>query len=106
MLKIFYFFCCFTVFYDYAPKLLCRQIEMIIKAKCNHTTSSLIDTSHDMVEMTAPAQSIDGQTQFGNTRHLESSDCIFVFKNTFSDYEEPPSDEEVSTTFNRRNRSS
>ncbi|XP_018363185.1 PREDICTED: RNA pseudouridylate synthase domain-containing protein 2-like isoform X2 [Trachymyrmex cornetzi] len=48
-----------------------------------------------MVEMTAPTQSVDGHTQFGNTRHLEPSDCIFVFKDTFSDYEEPPSDEEV-----------
>ncbi|KAL0130671.1 hypothetical protein PUN28_002355 [Cardiocondyla obscurior] len=48
-----------------------------------------------MVEMTASTQSVDGQTQFGNARYLEPSDCIFVFKNTFSDYEEPPSDEEV-----------
>lgn len=52
-----------------------------------------------MVETTAPTQSVDGQTQFGNARYLEPSDCIFVFKSTLSDYEEPPSDEEVSTTF-------
>lgn len=53
-----------------------------------------------MVETETPAaepQSIDEQTQFGNTREFEPSDCIFVFKETLSDYEEPASDEEVST---------
>lgn len=50
-----------------------------------------------MVETTTPVQAVDGQTQFGNARTFDSPDCIFVFKNTLSDYEEPPSDEEVST---------
>ncbi|XP_011163395.1 RNA pseudouridylate synthase domain-containing protein 2 isoform X1 [Solenopsis invicta] len=77
-------------------ELLCRRVVAIIGIEWKHTTPSpLTDTSHDMVEMTAPTQSVDGQTQFGHTRLLEPSDCIFVFKNTFSDYEEPPSDEEV-----------
>ena len=40
-------------------------------------------------------QFADGQTQFGNTRCLEPSDSIFVFKETQSDYEEPSSDQEV-----------
>ncbi|KAL6257606.1 hypothetical protein P5V15_011183 [Pogonomyrmex californicus] len=66
----------------------------IIRFKC---TSPLTNTALDMVEMTAPTKS-DGQTQFGNTRQLDPSDCIFVFKNTLSDYEEPLSDEEVSFT--------
>lgn len=57
---------------------------------------SLTDASVSMVETTAPTQVADEQTQFGNTRRLDPSDSIFVFKNTLSDYEEPPSDEEVS----------
>lgn len=77
-----------------------RRVGAIVRAEWKLTTTSpLTDTSLDMVEMTAPTQSVDGQTQFGNTRQLDPSDCIFVFKNTLSDYEEPPSDEEVSTTF-------
>lgn len=47
-----------------------------------------------MVETTS--QLVDSQTQFGNSRILEPSDCLFVFKDTESDYEEPPSDDEVS----------
>lgn len=44
-----------------------------------------------------PAISMDQQTQFGNTRQFnDPSDCMFVFKNTDSDYEEPLSDSEVS----------
>lgn len=39
----------------------------------------------------------DRQTQFGNARQLDPSDSIFVFRDTLSDYEEPPSDNEVST---------
>ena len=39
----------------------------------------------------------DKETQFGNTRNFENpSDCIFVFKDVNSDYEEPSSDTEVS----------
>lgn len=50
-----------------------------------------------MVETTTTKQLADRQTQFGNARQLEPSDCIFVFKGSQSDYEEPPSDgEEVS----------
>ncbi|KAK0083760.1 hypothetical protein PV325_008248 [Microctonus aethiopoides] len=45
-----------------------------------------------MVETTS--QLVDSQTQFGNSRILEPSDCLFVFKDTESDYEEPPSDDE------------
>ncbi|KAK0162586.1 hypothetical protein PV327_006353 [Microctonus hyperodae] len=40
-------------------------------------------------------QLVDSQTQFGNSRILEPSDCLFVFKATESDYEEPPSDDEI-----------
>lgn len=50
-----------------------------------------------MVETNNSTQATDGQTQFGNSRQLDPSDCIFVFKDTQSDYEEPPSDEEVSS---------
>ncbi|KAK2576717.1 hypothetical protein KPH14_005373 [Odynerus spinipes] len=50
-----------------------------------------------MVETTAPTQATERQTQFGNARQLEPSECIFVFKDTLSDYEEPPSDEEIPT---------
>ncbi|XP_031771106.1 RNA pseudouridylate synthase domain-containing protein 2-like [Apis florea] len=49
----------------------------------------------DMVEMTCMQQLTDRQTQFGNTRKLDLSECIFVFKSSQSDYEEPLSDEEV-----------
>ncbi|XP_012151121.2 pseudouridylate synthase RPUSD2 isoform X1 [Megachile rotundata] len=48
-----------------------------------------------MVETISMKLLIDQQTQFGNDRQLEPSDCIFVFKCTESDYEEPSSDEEV-----------
>ncbi|XP_072758356.1 pseudouridylate synthase RPUSD2 isoform X2 [Anoplolepis gracilipes] len=73
------------------------RVDTIIKTDWTHTAvlDTLTDTSIDMVETTAPTQATDGQTQFGNARHLDPSDCIFVFKNTLSDYEEPPSDEEV-----------
>ncbi|XP_076168852.1 pseudouridylate synthase RPUSD2 isoform X1 [Ptiloglossa arizonensis] len=47
-----------------------------------------------MVETTSSKQLTDRQTQFGNTRKLKPLDCIFVFKHTQSDYEEPPSDVE------------
>lgn len=49
-----------------------------------------------MVETNSLINSTDGQTQFGNSRQLDPSDSIFVFKDTTSDYEEPASDEEVS----------
>lgn len=52
-----------------------------------------------MVEATSLKQLIDRQTQFGNARQLDPSDCIFVFKDSPSDYEEPPSDEEVSLVY-------
>ncbi|XP_077266121.1 pseudouridylate synthase RPUSD2 isoform X2 [Temnothorax americanus] len=88
-----------SVFRGRAFDVPSRRVEALIRAewKCATTKSPLTDASRDMVETTAaPTQSVDGQTQFGNTRHFEDpSDCIFVFKNTFSDYEEPPSDEEV-----------
>lgn len=47
-----------------------------------------------MVETSAANQitGCDVQTQFGNGRQLDVSDCIFVFKDTQSDYEEPLSD--------------
>ncbi|XP_051157764.1 pseudouridylate synthase RPUSD2-like [Leptopilina boulardi] len=48
-----------------------------------------------MVETKILTNSTDGQTQFGNSRQLDPSDCIFVFKDTISDYEEPASDDEV-----------
>ncbi|XP_043462612.1 RNA pseudouridylate synthase domain-containing protein 2-like isoform X1 [Leptopilina heterotoma] len=48
-----------------------------------------------MVETNSVINSTDGQTQFGNSRQLDPSDSIFVFKETNSDYEEPASDEEV-----------
>jgi len=102
MLKMSNFLHSFTVFRVCVPEL-CRRVE-ITRIEWKHDKSPLPDTSHDMVEMTAPTQSADGQTQFGNTRHLDPSDCIFVFKDTLSDYEEPPSDEEVSATFIRRGR--
>lgn len=47
-----------------------------------------------MVETSTVKQLADRQTQFGNARQLNPSDCIFVFQGTLSDYEEPPSDEE------------
>lgn len=56
----------------------------------------LIQEERDMIEMTCMQQLIDRQTQFGNTRKLDLSECIFVFKSSQSDYEEPLSDEEVS----------
>ncbi|KAI4486441.1 hypothetical protein M0804_005811 [Polistes exclamans] len=55
-----------------------------------------VDKLPKMVETNGPSQATDEQTQFGNARQLEPSECIFVFKDTLSDYEEPPSDEEVS----------
>lgn len=52
-----------------------------------------------MVETKTPAEiSSEKQTQFGNARQLDPSDSIFVFKDTLSDYEEPPSDNEVSSS--------
>lgn len=53
-----------------------------------------------MVETKTPSQArSDSGTQFGNARQLDPSDSIFVFKDTFSDYEEPPSDnDEVNYT--------
>ncbi|XP_078047482.1 pseudouridylate synthase RPUSD2 isoform X1 [Augochlora pura] len=45
-----------------------------------------------MVETSSLKQLSDRQTQFGNSRRLEPSDCIFVFKDTESDYEEPTSE--------------
>ncbi|XP_025266582.1 uncharacterized protein LOC105258729 [Camponotus floridanus] len=79
------------------PRQVNDRVDAIIKTEWTRTAVSdtLTDTSIDMVETTAPTQAADGQTQFGNARHLDPSDCIFVFKNTLSDYEEPPSDEEV-----------
>ncbi|EFN77322.1 hypothetical protein EAI_14452 [Harpegnathos saltator] len=74
-----------------------------IQVKCMRTSSSSLSSSSSlftdvsMVEMMiAPTQTVDKQTQFGNARRLDSSDCIFVFRDILSDYEEPPSDEEVS----------
>lgn len=92
------FLCFFTVFRGRVFELLFR-IEVIIGAEWKSTTTPLLTdaSSRDMVKMTTPTQSVDGQTQYGNARYLDPSDCIFVFKNTLSDYEEPPSDEEVST---------
>ncbi|KAH0953872.1 hypothetical protein HN011_000564, partial [Eciton burchellii] len=58
-------------------------------------TSSLTDASLNMVKTITSTPATDKQTQFGNARHLDPSDCIFVFKDTLSDYEEPLSDEEV-----------
>ena len=53
-----------------------------------------------MVETTMPSQGdTDRQTQFGNSRQLDPSDSIFVFKDTFSDYEEPPSEDEVNLIY-------
>lgn len=90
-----------TVFCGRTFELLFQRVQTIIRAEWKYTKT---DGSYDMVETTTPTQSVDGQTQFGNTRYLDPSDCIFVFKNTLSDYEEPPSDEEVSTTFICRDR--
>lgn len=58
-----------------------------------------IEEVKDMVEMTCMQQLTDRQTQFGNTRKLDLSECIFVFKSSQSDYEEPLSDEEVGQVF-------
>ncbi|XP_032451881.1 RNA pseudouridylate synthase domain-containing protein 2 isoform X5 [Nasonia vitripennis] len=74
-----------------------RQLQILplsvtkwIKSKSGFTLSSA------MVETKTPAEiSSDRQTQFGNARQLDPSDSIFVFKDTLSDYEEPPSDNEV-----------
>ncbi|XP_034175926.1 pseudouridylate synthase RPUSD2 isoform X1 [Osmia lignaria lignaria] len=54
----------------------------------------LIRQTFIMVE-TISVRQTDRQTQFGNERKLEPSDCIFVFKESYSDYEEPSSDGEV-----------
>ncbi|XP_029042685.2 RNA pseudouridylate synthase domain-containing protein 2-like isoform X1 [Osmia bicornis bicornis] len=54
----------------------------------------LIRQTFIMVE-TISIRQTDQQTQFGNERKLEPSDCIFVFKESYSDYEEPSSDGEV-----------
>ncbi|XP_011308018.1 RNA pseudouridylate synthase domain-containing protein 2 [Fopius arisanus] len=51
-----------------------------------------------MVETSGPplaGQPVDRQTQFGSGRRFEPSECIFVFKDTQSDYEEPSSGDEV-----------
>jgi hypothetical protein len=48
-----------------------------------------------MAKTTVPNISSTGYTQFGNTRQLDPSASIFVFKTTFSDYEEL-SDNEVN----------
>lgn len=45
-------------------------------------------------DLSLSSKFVDCQTQFGNNRVLEQSDCIFMFKDTESDYEEPPSDNE------------
>ena len=52
-----------------------------------------------MIEVANPSLASDKQTQFGNSRQLDPSDCIFVFKDTQSDYEEPHSDQEVNFLF-------
>ncbi|KAL7304583.1 hypothetical protein TKK_0003365 [Trichogramma kaykai] len=49
----------------------------------------MVETSAALIQ-----DSSDTQTQFGNARQLDPSDSIFVFKDTLSDYEEPPSDDE------------
>ncbi|XP_046735586.1 RNA pseudouridylate synthase domain-containing protein 2-like isoform X2 [Diprion similis] len=48
-----------------------------------------------MVETAVLETITDKQTQFGHARLLDCSDCIFVFQETLSDYEEPTSDAEV-----------
>ncbi|KAG7207487.1 hypothetical protein KM043_009119 [Ampulex compressa] len=72
-------------------KLPLAKVSPSVRAK-----SSVPGKLLDMVETSGLTQATDGQTQFGNGRRLEPSECIFVFKDTQSDYEEPPSDEEVS----------
>lgn len=57
----------------------------------NHQSARMVETKSADETLLA-----DGQTQFGNARVLDSSDSIFVFKQSLSDYEEPPTDDEVS----------
>ena len=64
----------------------------------NYSISSkiVVQRTKSMLETTCVKQLTDRQTQFGNARKLDLSECIFVFKGSQSDYEEPLSDEEVS----------
>lgn len=82
-------------------KLLCSAI---VSCRSVHSSSLFEFSSRSalceikrrkMVETNSLINSTDGQTQFGNSRQLDPSDSIFVFKDTTSDYEEPASDEEV-----------
>lgn len=82
-------------------KLLCSAI---VSSRSVHSLSLFEFSSRSalceikrrkMVETNSLINSTDGQTQFGNSRQLDPSDSIFVFKDTTSDYEEPASDEEV-----------
>ncbi|XP_016907833.1 pseudouridylate synthase RPUSD2 isoform X1 [Apis cerana] len=74
--------------------ILKNSINVLIK-RIKFFNEILIQEERNMIEMTCMQQLIDRQTQFGNTRKLDLSECIFVFKSSQSDYEEPLSDEEV-----------
>ncbi|KAL2737315.1 RNA pseudouridylate synthase domain-containing protein 2-like isoform X1 [Vespula maculifrons] len=79
--------------YSWRTSLLRNLLGLNLWRRKEQRTSP-VDKLPKMVETTGPSQVTDGQTQFGNARQLEPSECIFVFKDTLSDYEEPPSDEE------------
>nr|KAF7413136.1 hypothetical protein H0235_012987 [Vespula pensylvanica] len=83
--------------YSWRTSLLRNLLGLNLWRRKEQRTSP-VDKLPKMVETTGPSQVTDGQTQFGNARQLEPSECIFVFKDTLSDYEEPPSDEEFALT--------
>ncbi|XP_023246728.1 RNA pseudouridylate synthase domain-containing protein 2-like isoform X2 [Copidosoma floridanum] len=69
-----------------------KQVYLLSVTKWVHYKKQSMPGSA-MVETETPSQvSTNRGTQFGNARQLDPSDSIFVFKDTFSDYEEPSLD--------------
>ncbi|KAK1119999.1 hypothetical protein K0M31_012730 [Melipona bicolor] len=84
-----------TYFISVVSYILKRPVNVLVK-KTITSSQTLNQRTKNMVETTCAKQLTDRQTQFGNARILDLSECIFVFKGSQSDYEEPSSDEEVS----------
>ncbi|XP_043594172.1 RNA pseudouridylate synthase domain-containing protein 2-like isoform X1 [Bombus pyrosoma] len=77
-----------------------RPVNVLVQSGYLHINYSIcskivFQRMKNMLETTCVKQLTDRQTQFGNARKLDLSECIFVFKGSQSDYEEPLSDEEV-----------
>lgn len=83
-----------TYFIGVVSYILKRPVNVLV-GKTITSSQTLNQRTKNMVETTCAKQLTDRQTQFGNARILDLSECIFVFKGSQSDYEEPSSDEEV-----------